>query len=153
MISVLMGVHRLDEYVYPAIESILEQRDIDLELIIVANGDDFLSIEKELKDKYKNHPKVNILSTPIGQLAHALNIGLSNAKYDYIARMDSDDISHPHRLSKQIKYLKEKDLDLVGTNVNLIDKDGRGWVCHLYNDVVRLVPGARNHVQWQWLRA
>lgn len=38
MISILMGLHRLDEYVFPAIESILAQEEIELEFIIVANG-------------------------------------------------------------------------------------------------------------------
>src|SRR5699024_8661873 len=122
MVSVLMGVHKIDRYSFPAIDSILNQKNVDFELIIVANGDECESIQESIKNKYKNNNKVKVLSTPIGQLAHALNIALSNSKYDYIARMDSDDIAHPERLSKQLSYLKEYELDLIGSNINLIDE-------------------------------
>ncbi|WP_323639661.1 glycosyltransferase [Pectobacterium polonicum] len=53
-------------------------------------------------------------------LAHALNYMidyiLADGSYDYIARMDSDDISNGSRISTQIEYMdKNIDVDLSGT--------------------------------------
>lgn len=40
-----------------------------------------------------------------------LNIGLNEDKEKYIARMDTDDITHPNRFEKQVKFL-EKNIDI-----------------------------------------
>lgn len=125
MISVVMGVHRFDEYVEDAIESILNQTFKDLEFIIVANGPDANKVISSIQRLFPADIKIKYLSTQIGQLAHALNIGIDAAKYEYIARMDADDVSHPERLEKQYQYLIENDLDLVGTDINLISEDGK----------------------------
>ena len=52
-------------------------------------------------------------------LIKSLNIALKVANGDFIARMDADDISYKHRISKQLNYIKENNLDLIGSNVNL----------------------------------
>lgn len=50
-----------------------------------------------------------------GGLAAALNAGLALCKYDWIARMDSDDISAPNRFEKQIEYINQNpDVSVVG---------------------------------------
>lgn len=124
MISVIMGAHRMDEYVYPAIDSILNQKNIELELIVVANGSQHQLVKESLQEHYAGEARLRIITSPLGQLAHALNIGLSHARYDYVARMDADDISHPDRLARQLDYLMQHDLDLVGTSADLINSAG-----------------------------
>jgi glycosyltransferase involved in cell wall biosynthesis len=53
------------------------------------------------------------------------NEALALAKWEFIARMDADDISEPRRLERQLKFLKDKpDVVLVGSRVLLIDADG-----------------------------
>ncbi|MBM7646388.1 glycosyltransferase involved in cell wall biosynthesis [Scopulibacillus daqui] len=47
----------------------------------------------------------------------SLNIGYFLSSGEFIAVHDGDDISHPERLERQIKFLKDNpDIDLVGTN-------------------------------------
>ncbi len=46
------------------------------------------------------------LSRNLG-LAKALNLGLSHCRFEYVARMDSDDVSLPQRFEEQIRYLRE----------------------------------------------
>ncbi|MDG9729831.1 glycosyltransferase [Ignatzschineria sp. RMDPL8A] len=121
MISVIMGIHRIDEYVDNAINSILNQTFANFEFIIVANGSDAFNVAKYIQSHF-NDPRIKVLTSSIGQLAHALNIGLDASQYNYIARMDADDIAHPERLKKQLKYLLENSLDLVGSNLNLINE-------------------------------
>lgn len=125
MISVLMGVHRLDEYVFPAIDSVLTQKEVAFELIVIANGANADEVGNSIAAHYQGDERLRVLYSKVGQLAHALNIGLSNARYDYIARMDADDISCSDRLITQLNHLIENNLDLVGCDVQLINKESQ----------------------------
>jgi len=59
-------------------------------------------------------------------LAKSLNLALSKAKGDFIARMDSDDISLPKRFEIQMGFLeKNPDTDICGGWANLIDSQGK----------------------------
>lgn len=61
-------------------------------------------------------------------LAYGLNKAMKLARGKYLARMDGDDISHPTRFEKQLKFLEEHELFLwVGSNVSLIDEEGKTW--------------------------
>lgn len=124
MISILMGVHRLDEFSIPAIESVLMQKGVVFEVILVCNGKNALTIKDALANRYREDDRITLLSSPIGQLSHALNIALSYAKYDYVARMDADDVAHPTRLRTQLDYLQAKKLDVLGSAVRLINAQG-----------------------------
>lgn len=123
MISVVMGVHRLDSFLLDAINSVLLQTYKDFELLIVVNGFSNDSIVKYINENIKDS-RVVVLQSKIPQLAYALNLGVDNAKYDYIARMDSDDIADPLRFEKQLSFIINNNLDLVGTGAILIDKNG-----------------------------
>lgn len=62
--------------------------------------------------------------TNIG-LTKSLNKGIALAKGDYIARMDSDDISLPTRFERQIDYMEaHPEADVLGTGMQEIDENG-----------------------------
>lgn len=124
MISVVMGVSRFDGFVSLAIDSVLSQTFSDFELIIVANGASCDEIEIRLNELYAEERRVRVIKSKIPQLANALNIGLDAARYDYVARMDADDICWPVRLEKQFAYMQANNLDLVGCDLRLIDPHG-----------------------------
>ncbi len=103
-ISVVMSVYNEEKYISAAIKSILNQTYPYFEFIIINDGstDKSESLIKSFKDErivYKKIEKVNF--------SKALNEGLNIAKYNYIARMDADDVSLSDRLEKQVKYLIE----------------------------------------------
>ncbi|MBN8569573.1 MAG: glycosyltransferase [Ignavibacteria bacterium] len=103
-ISVVMSVYNEEKYISAAIKSILNQTYPYFEFIIINDGstDNSESIIKSFKDErivYKKIEKVNF--------SKALNEGLNIAKYNYVARMDADDISLPDRFEKQIKFMVE----------------------------------------------
>lgn len=123
MISVIMATNKIDGYIRMAISSILSQTLKELELLIIANGKFRFDIEAQIRSWYPSEPRIRIVKTQIEQLAYALNLGIDNAKYEYIARMDADDISLPNRLELQLNYLRTKDLDIVGSNAKLIDEN------------------------------
>lgn len=124
LVSVLLAANKLDRYIWLAISSVLEQEDITLELILIANGSDCELVFSEFLRRFGKLDNVFILKTPIPQLAYALNLGISYARSNIIARMDADDISMPGRLATQYAYMDTHGLDLVGSNVLLIDELG-----------------------------
>ena len=104
-ISVLMPAYNSEQYVAEAIESILNQTFADFEFIIINDGskDNTAKIiqeyaKKDARIKFVNHTKNKGL---IG----VLNEGLDLARGEYIARMDSDDISLSMRFEKQVAYM------------------------------------------------
>ena len=57
-------------------------------------------------------------------LNFSLNLGLHLSRADYIARIDSDDLSHPQRLEKQLKVIENNSkLAVVGSSYNLINNN------------------------------
>ena len=122
-ISVIMPVYNAEKYVAEAIKSILNQTYDDFELIIIndASQDKSLEIIKSFDDS-----RIKLLNnkTNLG-CTISLNKGIKIAKGEYIARMDSDDISLPERFSKQIDYLeKNPRISVVGTYLISIDENG-----------------------------
>ncbi|HDM8144056.1 TPA: glycosyltransferase [Vibrio harveyi] len=119
-VVVIMSLYKNDscEYFNRAVDSILNQ-SIDCDLIIFRDGLVSNVLELSLKKLEKNS-KISVLRSPknIG-LAHALNNMIdycSDLSYKFIARMDSDDISHPERLKEQVDYLtSHNDVSVVGT--------------------------------------
>jgi GT2 family glycosyltransferase len=122
-ISVVMSVHNGSKYLKDAVESILNQTFQDFEFIIVndASTDDTEEILKQFDDS-----RIKIIKNPenLG-LTKSLNIGIKAAKGEYIARMDADDISLPHRFEIQVNFLENNpDYALVGSKFYNIDESG-----------------------------
>lgn len=121
-ISVIMAVNRYDNFVEEAINSILNQTFKNFEFIIIVNGDNEKLIP-ELKKIKNRDDRVEIYETQIKQLQFNLNYGLNISRSEIIARMDSDDIAEPTRFEEQYKYLKNNNIDLLGTDFLYIDEN------------------------------
>lgn len=115
-VSVVMPVYNGEPYLREAIESILNQTYTDLELIIINDGSTDNS--EEIILSYKD-PRIVYVKNPSNlQIVKTLNKGISLSRGDYIARMDSDDISLPTRFEKQIKFLENNsDITICGSNI------------------------------------
>ena len=123
-ISVIMSVYNGEKYLGRAIESILNQTFTDYEFIIVNDGsaDDSLKIIKGYDDK-----RILLINndTNIG-LTRSLNKAIEQARGEYIARQDADDISLANRFEEQVGYLEQHpDTALLGTSIYIMDEDGR----------------------------
>lgn len=98
-ITVLMPVYNAQEFIRPAIKSILDQSYRDFELLIIDDGSDD---DTSLVIQSFTDPRIRYLTVPHSGLGNALNFGLQQAAHPIIARMDADDISFPDRLEKQL---------------------------------------------------
>lgn len=124
-VSVIMGVYNGEEHLSKAINSILNQTFKDFELIICDDGskDNSLQIIEGAQAK---DPRIKLIKNMKNKgLAASLNECLKLSKSQYIARMDSDDISHNTRLDKQINFLeKNPQIAVLGGNALLMNESG-----------------------------
>lgn len=121
-ISVVIPVYNAEKFILAAVKSVLSQKSVNIELIIIDDGstDSSGKIIQSINDtRIKYFKKEN------GGIVSALNFAISKTHGKIIARMDADDIMEPLRLRKQLDYMIKNDLEIVGGNINLIDEDGR----------------------------
>ena len=128
-VAVLMAAYNADKTIRMAVDSILAST-VACDLYIV--------------DDCSRTPVSQLVGSPAGVshirltrnhgLATALNIGLQHIlplKYKYIARMDADDISYPHRIATQIAFLESHpQIGLVGSGARFIDENTGAKVMH-----------------------
>ncbi len=95
------------------------------EIVLVEDGkltDELYATITKWKEKLGEKLKLVPLKSNVG-LALALNEGLKKCNLDYIARMDTDDISTPQRFEKQMEFLdNNSDIDVVGSYICEIDE-------------------------------
>ena len=108
-----------------AISSIVHQSYTNIEIHVFDDSTD--QDTRKAIDSFSSYPNIFIhrCETRFG-FVHSLNIGLDISKGKYIARMDSDDISLPDRIQKQVFFLESNpQIDLVGGALELINQDGK----------------------------
>lgn len=102
-ISVIMPAYNAEAYIKEAIDSILNQSFTDFELIVIndCSVDGTEAVVLGYSDRriiyFKNEKNMGVAAT--------LNRGLSAAKGEFIARMDSDDVAMPERFAQQVDFL------------------------------------------------
>lgn len=106
-----------------SINSILNQSYRNLEFIIINDNPLNKQLGNQLNElvRQDSRVKVYVNNNNIG-LVESLNRALGFSHGDYIARMDADDISEPSRIKKQVSYIEQKNLDLIGSSLILIDE-------------------------------
>ena len=119
-ISVLMSVYKNDvpKYLKEALDSIVNQTHKAKEIIIVIDGPISEELSAVLNEYALNYPEIKLhkLEKNMG-LGIAMNEGTKLCNCDYIARMDSDDISELNRFEKQIEaFNNDETLSVVGSN-------------------------------------
>jgi glycosyltransferase involved in cell wall biosynthesis len=123
LVSVIMPVHNSAAYLNKAINSVLNQTYKNLELIIIDDSsvDNSLKIINSFKD---SRISVYTLDENHGNY-YCRNIGIDKSKGKYIANMDSDDISLPNRIEKQVNFFeKNPSIYILGTCIFTINEDG-----------------------------
>ena len=122
MVTVLMPVFNGERFLSEAIDSILNQSFKNFEFLIINDGstDNSESIIKgyhDLRIKYVSKKNEGVSKT--------LNYGIQIAKYNYIARMDCDDIATQDRIKIQLDFMiKNPKFVLVGGSAVEINEEG-----------------------------
>jgi glycosyltransferase involved in cell wall biosynthesis len=132
-VSIIIPTYNSAKYLPEAIESVLNQTYKDYEIIIVDDGstdntkqvlDEYLlSKGFEIEENNDNHCYYTLTAGPYTLIKYfyqenkgpgaARNKGIEEAKGEYIAFLDSDDLWLPEKLEKQMKLFEEEDFALV----------------------------------------
>lgn len=103
-VSVIMPVYNQQNLVGAAIKSILYQSFEEFEFIVVDDGstDNTVGVIEQFDD-----PRISLIKAEHRGFIEALKIATSHARGKWLARMDSDDISAPARLERQLRFLEQ----------------------------------------------
>ena len=135
-ISVIVPVYKVEQYLHRCIDSILSQSFSDFELILVDDGspDNCGKICDEYAAK---DSRVRVFHKPNGGVSSARNLGLDNARGEWVTFIDSDDyvkidyllellhnctINHADFIAINNFIIKETDENLVILDDSMLDK-------------------------------
>ena len=122
-VSVVMTIYNAAAFLKEAIDSVVNQRFQEWELIAIENGSTDAS-PTILASYHDSRIKTFSLTENIGRTP-ALRYGVDSAQGEFIAILDADDLAHPDRLERQVRYLDQNaGLGLVGTWAEEIDSEG-----------------------------
>ena len=142
LISVIFATYN-ENYFFleKSINSILNQTYKNFELIIVLEPDDINSEYLFKLSKSDERIKIFHNENNLG-LTKSLNKALSVCSGNFIARMDSDDISSYNRFEDQLMQMNSRKLDLIASDCNLIDHN---------NLVLGIRKYSKNSVKYNFL--
>lgn len=124
LISVVLPVYNVAQYIKEALDSLLNQTVQDFEILVIddCSTDETLDVVKSISDE-----RIRIIYKEANKgLIDSLNIGFAAAKGKYIARMDGDDISPPLRFEKQLNILeKHSEIKACGCWLEAFGKENK----------------------------
>lgn len=116
LVSIIIPSYNSSKTIVESLNSVLEQTYTNFEIIIVddCSTDDTVSIVESYIIKH-NDIRIRLIQLEIntGSPAVPRNIGLDNAKGDFIAFLDSDDLWLPQKLEIQVNEMSNKKIDFV----------------------------------------
>lgn len=116
MISIIVPVYNVSQYLKRCIESILVQDFNAFELILVNDGSTDNSLD--ICIQYANQDsRIKLIDQPNGGVSHARNKGLQVANGEFICFIDSDDWVEPNYLSTFVSFYQASETDLIISNV------------------------------------
>lgn len=126
MVSIITPCYNAERYISETINSVLKQTYDDWEMIIVddCSTDNSATIIQGYAKK-DNRIKYLKTSAPSGSPAIPRNIGLDNAKGEYVAFLDADDLWLPDKLKLQIEFMQNNQIGFVYSDYEKIDLEGK----------------------------
>ena len=125
-ISVIIPAYNCEKYIDECLNSVLNQTFEDFEIIIVCNKSSDGTLEK-IKEYEQTYDKIRLIELDKNyKQGIARNIGIENAKGEYILFVDSDDKVSPDFAEKMYVHIKERNTDIAICNSLCFDsKTGR----------------------------
>ena len=129
-VQVLLSTYNGEKYIKEQIESILNQKEVEVSLLIRDDGSSDKTIEIIGKLADKNNNIIYYKDENLGPARSFMDLLYKSGEYDYYAFADQDDIWQRKKLISAINMLKEKEnepslymsaLEVVDENLNLIE--------------------------------
>jgi len=122
LVSIIIPIYNAMDYIEQTLKSVLSQTYNNFEVICINDGSTDKTLE--ILEKYqKLDSRIKVITTENKNVSNARNRGLEEAKGDYIAFVDSDDIIDNNFIATLYDTIKISGADFVNSSVS-IDKDG-----------------------------
>ena len=122
-VSVIVPVYGVEKYVSKCIESVLNQTYSGWELILVDDGSPDRS--GAICDEYAQKDcRIKVIHKENGGVSSARNVGLDNAKGDWVTFIDGDDWIDKQCLEVCLETVRNEHVDLAQFNYRMIDEKG-----------------------------
>lgn len=122
MISIIVPIYNVEKYLEHCIESVLNLTYRDFELILVDDGSTDNS--GTICDRYASHDnRIRVFHKANGGVSSARNMGLGQARGEYITFVDGDDFIHPQMLEVLHNALTSGDYDLSIVSLRRVPLD------------------------------
>lgn len=125
LVSVIMPCYNMEKYITATIHSVQRQTYPHWELLIVddASTDGTVGI---VQDFCSQDDRIQFVIKPKHSgIADTRNQCISMAKGRFLAFLDADDIWHPEKLEKQLKFMLEKNVGFSYSTYDWIDEEGK----------------------------
>nr|WP_307775524.1 glycosyltransferase [uncultured Cetobacterium sp.] len=121
-LSIIVPIYNVENYLKECLESIYKIKNIKYEVILVNDGstDNSGEIAKEFKMKYLD--KTRLVEKENGGLSSARNTGIKEARGEYLAFIDSDDIIDANEFEQFFLEGEKLDLDVIVGNMRYFDE-------------------------------
>lgn len=132
MISVIVPVYQVEEYLDQCVKSIINQSFNELEIILVDDGstDNCPAMCDEWAEKDK---RIKVIHKPNGGLSDARNAGLEIATGEYISFIDSDDWILSDMYEKMLFTIQKENADICACNIRACYPSHESvWGCKEY---------------------
>ena len=125
LVSIITPSYNSQTFIEESIKSILLQTYTNWELIIIddCSSDNSRNILTQYKSKV-SRIKILLNHSNLGA-AQSRNAGMTQAKGDYIAFLDSDDLWFPKKLEIQLSYMQKHHVSLCYSSYDVIDEEGQ----------------------------
>jgi len=112
ILSIIIPIYNVEKYLSTTLDCVLNQTFRDFELILVNDGSTDSS--SEICDQYaKNDSRIKVIHKKNEGVSEARNIGVAEARGDYIGFVDSDDIIEPIMYELMLKAALDYDCEIV----------------------------------------
>ncbi|MGB5920496.1 glycosyltransferase family 2 protein [Arcobacter sp.] len=123
LVTVIIPLYNAEKYISKTIDNVINQTYQNWEMIVVDDCSTDIS-RNIVKDYEEKDHRIKLIESEsnFGGPARPRNIGVENAKGEYIAFLDADDIWLPQKLEKHLEFMKQNDLNFSSHGAVLIDE-------------------------------
>lgn len=134
LVSIVVPVYNAGKYIDKTIDSVKAQTLEDWELILINDCSTDDSVE--VISRYLDDDRIKLINSEKNQgAASSRNYGISLAKGRYLAYIDADDIWKREKLSRELKFMQEKNIAFAYTSYEFGDDNAIGT-----GKIVKIVP-------------
>ena len=123
LVSVIIPVYKIEDYLDACVQSVLRQTYRNLEIILVDDGSPDRCAQ--MCDSYaEKDRRVRVIHKENGGLADARNTGIREARGEYFLLIDGDDMIADHLAESTVRLAESLKADIVIFDYETVEKDG-----------------------------